>query len=648
MADMKQLISFLEDNVMRLNVELSRYQAKYPPLLPSDGPSAALSFKIGDPTPPWLIDSQHLSPLLASYDMRIGELEAELNEARAQAERAAARVKWLSDGNNRLHCQDAIQPHAQQPYPDDKRGNERAHDDADVREREKLLKEENDVLLEQHLLAQQELTSIRNQLNAATAANRDREAALMQASVANAKQTTLEREKSDLELQLMRKREELAIQSSAAANYKKSLDEMTIQKDILVKDNTELLAREKVLISVNTTLDQDVKNLRDYQRQLEHERESLVKERDDLFHQLVTLERRFSDCEQREHNAVQGLQQAITAAEEANLQREQAEFKEHRASKHVSHLTGRITSLPAELRAQFAKEIEEMQTQHKAQISSERESMAAIITEQGDLKALLDRAIRDKRAMENEITRLQREPQQEMERYQGEICRSQALALALQNERDALAAQLEGLATSEISARRALEKERTQAVLQTEEAVRKVKRLETDLIIATESQHKLKQQLEQLHKANQELAVSKGAQIHELTQELSRLMKEHELELRALTIQLEESNEAYYKAEQMQKGLIDEQHKMRERWRDETKTSSLRFEHILQEQKAETEQLRTRADDLATRLASTLADNEQLAREHQDTFHILKHLRSQISLAELHLNEGDCGHSIHK
>jgi len=34
--------------------------------------------------------------------MRIGELETELQEARAHAERAAARVKWLSEENERL------------------------------------------------------------------------------------------------------------------------------------------------------------------------------------------------------------------------------------------------------------------------------------------------------------------------------------------------------------------------------------------------------------------------------------------------------------------------------------------------------------------------------------------------------------------
>lgn len=59
----------------------------------------------------------------------------------------------------------------------------------------------------------------------------------------------------------------------------------------------------------------------------------------------------------------------------------------------------------------------------------------------------------------------------------------------------------------------------------------------------------------------------------------------------------------------------------------------------MQEQKGENEQLRTRIDDLAGRLAGVLADNELLSREHQDSVAILKQLRSQISLAEHHLNE---------
>lgn len=118
-----------------------------------------------------------------------------------------------------------------------------------------------------------------------------------------------------------------------------------------------------------------------------------------------------------------------------------------------------------------------------------------------------------------------------MERYQGEISRAQALALALQNERDALAAQLEGLAASEMTARRALEKERSTAVHHSEEAVRKVKRLETDLILSQEERHKLKQQLENLHKTHQELAIEKNSQLKAVTQELTRVKKEYEVEV---------------------------------------------------------------------------------------------------------------------
>lgn len=73
--------------------------------------------------------------------------------------------------------------------------------------------------------------------------------------------------------------------------------------------------------------------------------------------------------------------------------------------------------------------------------------------------------------------------------------------------------------------------------------------------------------------------------------------------------------------------------------REETKSATIKFEHIVQEQKGENEQIRTRADDLAGRLASVLSDNELLSREHQDSVAILKQLRSQISLAEHHLNE---------
>ncbi len=119
----------------------------------------------------------------------------------------------------------------------------------------------------------------------------------------------------------------------------------------------------------------DSKDLREYQRQAELERESLAKEREDLFNQLVTLERRFAECEQREvasfsptflssihlvlHAAVQNLQHTIAAAEEAKLQKEQSSIREQQISKENARVTGRFSSLSNELLERHAKEIEE-------------------------------------------------------------------------------------------------------------------------------------------------------------------------------------------------------------------------------------------------------------------------------------------------
>lgn len=102
---------------------------------------------------------------------------------------------------------------------------------------------------------------------------------------------------------------------------------------------------------------------------------------------------------------------------------------------------------------------------------------------------------------------------------------------------------------------------------------------------------------------------------------------------------MEDRSEAYRKAEQQFQDLVDEQHRIREKWREETKSASLKFEHIVQEMKAENAQLRDRSDDLSSRLSAALGDNERLAFGNNDGVQLLKHLRAQIGMAEMQFQE---------
>ncbi|XP_048371265.1 centrosomal protein of 89 kDa isoform X3 [Sphaerodactylus townsendi] len=94
----------LKMTVHRLNVELSRYQAKYRPI------SSNESVKIGSlpmkgPTPPWLLDMKYLSPLLLAYEDRMREKEDLILSHEEDMKTFKERVQEVVKENEQLHQQ---------------------------------------------------------------------------------------------------------------------------------------------------------------------------------------------------------------------------------------------------------------------------------------------------------------------------------------------------------------------------------------------------------------------------------------------------------------------------------------------------------------------------------------------------------------
>ncbi|XP_066493200.1 centrosomal protein of 89 kDa isoform X2 [Tiliqua scincoides] len=94
----------LKMTVHRLNVELSRYQAKYRPISPNE------SLKIGSlpmkkPVPPWLLDMKYLSPLLLAYEDRMREKEDLILAHEEDMKNFKERVEEVIKENEQLHQQ---------------------------------------------------------------------------------------------------------------------------------------------------------------------------------------------------------------------------------------------------------------------------------------------------------------------------------------------------------------------------------------------------------------------------------------------------------------------------------------------------------------------------------------------------------------
>ncbi|KAM6942730.1 centrosomal protein of 89 kDa [Xenentodon cancila] len=92
----------LKLTVHRLNVELSRYQARFRPLSKQESSRVGGLRKTGSP-PPWLLDMKYLCPLLLAYEDRMSEKDALLQSTEEEVKKLRAHVEEVVKENERLH-----------------------------------------------------------------------------------------------------------------------------------------------------------------------------------------------------------------------------------------------------------------------------------------------------------------------------------------------------------------------------------------------------------------------------------------------------------------------------------------------------------------------------------------------------------------
>ncbi|KAJ8407909.1 hypothetical protein AAFF_G00269530 [Aldrovandia affinis] len=94
----------LKMTVHRLNVELSRYQARFRPLSKEES-SRISALPVKGPAPPWLLDMKYLSPLLLAYEDRLTEKESLLQDCGEELKMFRERVEQVVQENEQLHEQ---------------------------------------------------------------------------------------------------------------------------------------------------------------------------------------------------------------------------------------------------------------------------------------------------------------------------------------------------------------------------------------------------------------------------------------------------------------------------------------------------------------------------------------------------------------
>ncbi|KFV10438.1 Sodium channel and clathrin linker 1, partial [Tauraco erythrolophus] len=216
------------------------------------------------------------------------------------------------------------------------------------------------------------------------------------------------------ELEQLRKQLRQAKIDGRTANAK--VHEMTrltekLQGQLERKEEDMLSAQQRETAS-DKRLQQVQSSIKQLETRLQvtvQEAEQLRTERTALEKQIRELQTKYANLEREKYDAVAKVQDCIQLLEEANLQKSQALFGEKQKEEEIQKMKEEMSQFAEDTAARIRKAVDSAKKQYNVQISRLTEELSALQMECGEKQGRIERAIREKRAVEEELEKIYRE-----------------------------------------------------------------------------------------------------------------------------------------------------------------------------------------------------------------------------------------------
>ncbi|TRZ14929.1 hypothetical protein HGM15179_012193 [Zosterops borbonicus] len=442
----------------------------------------------------------------------------------------------------------------------------------------------------------------------------------------------------DVELEKLRKQLRQAKIDGQVANAK--LEEIMALKEKL---HSQLERKEEDRISAQereTASDKRLQQMQSSIKQLEmrlcvtvQDAERLRTEKAALEEQLRELQARSASLESEKYDAVAKVQDCIQLLEEANLLKSQALFEEKQKEEEIKKLQEEMSQLAENTAARIRKEVDTAKKQCNMQLSRLTEEVSALQMECGEKQSQIERAIREKRAVEEELEKIYREHRdhesdsRKLEQLHQKYLLAEAAKDDLQRSLQMTQNKLKQL---EINSEE--EKSRCQEVICKLQSTLDSEREKSTFV--SEQRLKLQQENEQLQnemESLRKLAVEaqQKAKIKISTMEHEHAVKEHGYEAR-----LREMEDTSHKSTAELRRLLAAQQKATNRWKEETKNLTDTTEARISKLKSELHQQKLRSQELISQLEianEKVAEDETLIMEYRE---YINRLQRRLSQAE--------------
>ncbi|XP_055131852.1 sodium channel and clathrin linker 1 isoform X5 [Symphalangus syndactylus] len=653
-------IDFLREQNRRLNEDFRRYQmenfSKY-----SSVQKAVCQGEGDDTLENLVFDQSFLAPLITEYDKHLGELNGQLKYYQKQVGEMKLQLENVIKENERLHSElkDAVEKKLEAFPLGTEIGTDTYADDETVRN-----------LQEQLQLANQEKTQA-VELWQTVSQELDRLHKLYQEHMTEAQIHVFESQKQKDQLfdfQQLTKRLHVTNENMEVTNQqflktvteqsviieqlRKKLRQAKLELRVAVAKVEELTnvtedlqgqmkKKEKDVVSAHgreEASDRRLQQLQSSIKQLEirlcvtiQEANQLRTENTHLEKQTRELQAKCNELENERYEAIIRARNSMQLLEEANLQKSQALLEEKQKEEDIEKMKETVSRFVQDATIRTKKEVANTKKQCNIQISRLTEELSALQMECAEKQGQIERVIKEKKAVEEELEKIYREGRgnesdsrklEEMhQRFLVSERSKDDLQLRLTRAENRIK-QLEIDSSEEIS--------RYQEMIQKLQNVLESERENCGLV--SEQRLKLQQENKQLRKETESLRkialeAQKEAKVKISTMEHEFSIKEHGFE-----VQLREMEDSNRNSIVELRHLLATQQKAANRWKEETKKLTESAEIRINNLKSELSRQKLHTQELLSQLEMAnekVVENEKLILEHQEKANRLQRHLSQ-------------------
>ncbi|EDM01356.1 sodium channel associated protein 1, isoform CRA_d [Rattus norvegicus] len=612
-------IDLLRDQNVKLNDILRQHQIEHIFRDPAMQNSMSKGGR-GDTLTNSVNDQSALPPLIAEYEKHLEELNRQLTYYQKHMGEMKLQLETVITENERLHSKlkDAVEKQLEALPFGTGIGNDICADDETVRNLQEQLQIAN----------QDQLNNFQQLTKKLHVANEN-----IEMTNHHFLKTVTEQ---NMEIEKLRKQlRQAKLDLRVAVTKVEELTKVTegLQEQMLKKEEDIMSAQGKEEAS-----DRRVQQLQSSIKQLEsrlciaiQEANVLKTGKTQLEKQIKELQAKCSESENEKYEAISRARDSMQLLEEANIKQNQILLEEKQKEVEREKMKKTISHLIQDAAIKARKEVESTKKQYEVLILQLKEELSALQMDCDEKQGQIDRAIRGKRAVEEELEKIYREGKQDEGDYR-KLEEMHQRCLAAERSKDDLQLRLK---TAENRIKQ-LEINSSEEISRSHEMIQKLQTvLESEREncgFVSEQRLKLQQENEQLQKETEDLRkvaleAQKKAKLKVSTMEHQFSIKEHGFE-----VQLREMEDSNRNSIVELRHLLAAQQKTANRWKEETKKLTESAEMRISSLKSELSRQKLHTQELLSQLEMAnekVAENEKLILEHQEKANRLQRRLSQ-------------------